>query len=488
MKAFKIRHASFAAAALGLTAALASCGPSAPVKNAGAPASARTPAPSRSRGGNSGSAPVAAAPVATPTPPPSRTVSAQMASTNPQAQETFKEAVSLLEKIRKDGSGSYDQPISKLQSATSQDSDFALAWYDLGTIYEDLGKFDKAEDSFQRAQKANPNLGEATASLGRIMLLRGNVAGAKAFYNEQLTKDPKNKEVRNHLAEVYRREKNYGGALDEIKKVLYTDSDNVEAYKTEALVFMDQKRFDMAKMTCANALKIDQNNAGVYNALGLVFLAQNDIRSAAAQFQIALEKDPGYAPALANLGSIALDHRDYNLAAECFGKLGKLKPSSPAALNAWAVALRGQKKYDDAKNLYQRVHELDSTNIEVSFNLGVLYQKGYNDPVTALRYYADYIQRAGITDPKAPVFALQKRAEDDKKSADMMKNPPAPRPTDAPANVATPDKGGAKIDDKGSKDANPGTETAPTKDSKPKAEKSGTNGAAAGSAGKIANH
>lgn len=470
---------------LSVVAGIAACGPAAKPANKASPATSKPVAASgKPAKGGKGGATAAAAPVATP--PPSRQVASSMGSQNPQAQASFREAVDLLAKIRKDGSGSYDQPIAKLEGATALDSDFAVAWYDLGTIYEDLGKYDKAADSFSRAQRANGQLGEATASLGRIYLLRGDVGKAKSFYNEQLARDPKNKEVRNHLAEVYRLEKNFSGAQEEIKKVLFADPDNVEAYKTLALVFMDQKKFDMAKMTCANALKIDQKNAGVYNALGLVFLAQNDIRSGAAQFQTALDNDPGYSPALANLGSIALDHRDYNLAADCFGRLAKLKPSSPTALNAYAVALRGQKKYDEAKGVYQRVHELDSTNTEVSFNLGVLYQKGYNDPTTAMRYYQDYIQKAGITDPKAPVYALMKRAEDDAKAQEMMKNPPAPKPTEQPANVAQPDKGDGAVAPK-TDDKNPGTETVPTKD-KPKAEKSGTSGAAAGSAGKAANH
>ena len=472
---------------LGAVAAIAvACGPAQqkPVNNAGSTGSRTGGKTTGGKTTGGGSTTVVAA-TPTPTPPTSRAVAANMGSQNPTAQAAFNDAVRQLEQIRKDGSGSFDQPISRLESATSSDDGFALAWYDLGTIYEDLGKYDKAESAFVKAARANPSLGEATASLGRIYMVRGDVNKAKSFYADQLARDPKNKEVRNHLAEVHRREKNYAAAHDEIKKVLYADPDNVEAYKTLALTFMDEKKFDMAKMTSANALKIDANNAGVYNALGLVYLAQNDVRTAAAQFQTALDKDPGYSPALANLGAIALDHKDYSLAADCFGRLAKLKPSSPLALNAYAVALRGQKKNDEAKALYQRVHELDSSNVEVSFNLGVLYQKGYGDPDTAQRYYQDYISRANITDPKAPVMALKARCEQDIAARNMQKAAPTPKPEATPAdNVATPDKdkgaekGGAE---KGDKPDNP----AGAKE-KPKAEKSGTKGAAKESGGKIA--
>lgn len=471
-------------------AAIAACGPAKQTNDA---------KPGHGGRGAHGGGTAAAAPVNTP--PPAKQMAATMGSSNPQAMASFRAAVAELEQIRKDGTGSFDGPISKLKDATSADSDFALAWYDLGTIYEDLGKYGDAEDAFQRAARANPDLGEAVASLGRIFVLKGDLEKAKSFYEDRLTKDPKNKEVRNHLADIYRLEKNYSEANEQIKKVLFADPDNIEAYKTLALVFMDQKKYDMAKMTCANALKIDQSNAGVYNALGLVFLAQGQIRDAAAQFETALEKDPGYAPALANLGSIALDHKDYNLAGDCFGKLAKLRPSSPAALNAYAVALRGQKKYDDARALYQKVHELDSSNVEVSFNLGVLYQKGYNDPTTALRYYNDYIQKAGVTDPNAPVMALVKRANEDVKAQQMMNAPPKATPTPAGDNVASPEtdgtkdgtakdapKGGAAATDGAKKDGTPAAGTDGKPKDQPKAEKSGTNSAAKGSATKMANH
>lgn len=388
-----------------------------------------------------------------------KNVTRDSSSANPQAVASFKEAVDMLEKIRKEGSGSYDTVITRLEGATALDSEFAEAWYNLGVIYEDLGRYDKAENAFGRAVRANAKLSEASASLGRVYLLRGDTAKAKDFFNKQLAADPKNKDIRNKLAEIYRLEKNYAGAHQQIEQVLFTDPDNIEAYKTLALVFMDEGKPDMAKMTCANALKIDPENASIYNNLGLIYLKQNDTLRAAAQFTKALEKDAGFAPALANLGAIALDNKDYTLAADSFGRLSKIKPSNTVALNAYAVALRGQgsdaaafakvledagkddeakdkhgeakKRFDEAKETYMRVFALDKTNADVSFNLGILHHRGYKDFKTAIRYYQDYIQKAGVTDPKHKVYPLIKQCEDEIKAQEMM-NAPAPTPTPAP--------------------------------------------------------
>lgn len=436
--------------------AVAACGPA---KSSSSPGGAKTARSSGKTGGRG---------AAQATPEPQRSVTRDSSSSNPQAVAAFKDGVKLLEKIRRDGSGSYDAAITRLEGAVALDGEFAEAWYNLGVIYEDLGRYDKAENAFSRAVRANPRLGEASASLGRVYLLRGNTAKAKEFFNDQLAKDSRNKEIRNKLADIYRLEKNYNAALDQIKQVLFVDSDNVEAYKTLALVFMDQGKWDMAKMTCANALKIDPENASIYNNLGLIYLKEGNTPLAAAQFTKALEKDPGFAPALANLGAIALDHKDYALAADLFGRLSKIKPSNVIALNAFAVSLRGlgteaealakfhedrgeedqatdkrksaKKHYEEAKETYMRVHSLDKGNNEVSYNLGVLHQRGYKDFKTAIRYYQDYIGKAGISDPGHVVYKNIKQCEDELKAIEMMNAPspatPDPAKEGAPADVA----------------------------------------------------
>jgi tetratricopeptide (TPR) repeat protein len=420
---------------------------------------------------------------ATTTPVVQKSVTRESSSSNPQAVSSFKEAVDLLEKIRKEGTGSYDTAITRLEGAVSLDGEFAEAHYNLGVIYEDLGRYDKAESSFSRAVRANPKLTEASASLGRIYLLRGNTAKAKEFFNTQLTADPKNKDIRNKLAEILRLEKNYPAAHAQVKQVLFVDPDNIEAYKTLALIFMDEGKTDMAKMTCANALKIDSDNASIYNNLGLIYLKQGDTLLAAAQFSKALEKDAGFAPALANLGAIALDHKDYNLAAECFGKLSRIKPSNTVALNAYAVSLRGlgsdadsqakfhedkgnddgakekradaKKRYDESKEHFMRVYALDKDFHEVSYNLGVLNQRGYKDFKTAIRYYQDYIGKAGISDPNNPVYANIKQCEQEIKAAEMM-NAPSPTPTAAPEKEGAVPAPGDVSDGKGADGAKTG--------------------------------
>ena len=77
-----------------------------------------------------------------------------------------------------------------------------------------------------------------------------------------------------------------------------------------------------------------------------------------------------------------------------------------------------------------RVYALDKDYHEVSFNLGVLTQRGFKDFGRAIKYYQDYIAKSGTTDPNHPVHRLIKDCEQEIKAQEMM-NAPAPTPTPA---------------------------------------------------------
>ena len=115
-----------------------------------------------------------------------------------------------------------------------------------------------------------------------------------------------------------------------------------------------------------------------------------------------------------------------------------------------------------------RVYALDKDFHEVSFNLGVLTQRGFKDFKTAIRYYQDFIGKAGVSDPNHPVYKNIKQCEDEIKAQEMM-NAPAPTPTPA----VDPGKEGTAPGAPGDVATDKGASTDPKKDGgsdKPKAD------------------
>ena len=84
----------------------------------------------------------------------------------------------------------------------------------------------------------------------------------------------------------------------------------------------------------------------------------------------------------------------------------KLQPSNIDATIGLGVAMRGQKKFDEAESMYKKALELDPRNCAVPYNLGVLYQDYKNDPSNAnlkeaQKYYNQYLTCAKTIKRKA---------------------------------------------------------------------------------------
>src|SRR5678809_975368 len=89
--------------------------------------------------------------------------------------------------------------------------------------------------------------------------------------------------------------------------------------------------------------------AVVHNTLGLVELKKKNISPAIKQFKEAVGLNPNFAEARMNLASLSLNNRDYNTAEENFKAVLKLQPKNFEASIGLGVALRGNKKIEEAE-------------------------------------------------------------------------------------------------------------------------------------------
>src|ERR1700753_3912275 len=89
--------------------------------------------------------------------------------------------------------------------------------------------------------------------------------------------------------------------------------------------------------------------AVVHNTLGLVELKKKNISPAIKQFKEAVALDAGFAEARLNLAALSLNNRDYATAEDNFREALKMQPKNYEAAIGLGVALRGNKKIDDAE-------------------------------------------------------------------------------------------------------------------------------------------
>jgi len=143
-----------------------------------------------------------------------------------------------------------------------------------------------------------------------------------------------------------------------------SDEDQIKNKLKETQILFRQQKYSEAKKILQDILKADPNSAAAYNNLGSIYLIRGRFTRAEKYFKKAIELDPSLADARENLATIE--------------KLKKGKSRSEVkkeieTLEEECKNLILTKELDEAIVKYKQILELDSTNVKVYNNLGILY-------------------------------------------------------------------------------------------------------------------
>ena len=101
-----------------------------------------------------------------------------------------------------------------------------------------------------------------------------------------------------------------------------------------------------------------------------------------------------------NLAALSLNYRDYPTAEENFRAVLKAQPNNYDAAIGLGVALRGNRKFDEAEQQYLTAQKLNPQGPDSYFNLGLLYQEYKTMDKTSLQkaqqFYRDFLGRNAV--------------------------------------------------------------------------------------------
>ena len=259
------------------------------------------------------------------------------------------------------------------------------AKFNEGVIWEKCGEKGKAEEVYQAILRKHPNHGPTLNNLGQMLYEKGQSGAALSYFQKAAA--AKNSEGYVNLAMIQRDRALRGDteslreAVNNIHRALAVDSFNIEAYNTLATLIYDHARskskLEMARLICLQAIKQRPDFAPVYNVLGLVLLKMGRVTPALAEFRKAAERDANLVDAQMNIAAVTLSFRDYTSAEEAYRRVLSLNPSKKVRYSATVglgVALRGQRKFDQAMAQYKAAEKIDSSNADIYYNMGILVQ------------------------------------------------------------------------------------------------------------------
>lgn len=306
------------------------------------------------------------------------------------------------------------------QDAAEAAPQLAEPHYNLAVLAEWDGNLAMATQHYGDALRVQPTFGAAVLGLANLKLRRGDTAGALQVARAALAKDPKSNSLRNALNRIRLESP---GRADEVirdtKAVLRLDEKNVSAMINLAAAYGVQGKHELSEAILGNAKALSPEDPEILGRLAVARMAMGEKLKA----RLALEEAtrlPGGATAeiYNNLGLVYHEAGDFPGAEQQFLKALARWPSMMAAQINLGNALKGQKKFREADEAFQKALVAEPKNPKLLYNLAILYLDGQRDdldPIKRLEQSLDYFGRYGavakVRPAKTPVDAYIKEAK-----------------------------------------------------------------------------
>jgi cellulose synthase operon protein C len=241
---------------------------------------------------------------------------------------------------------------NSLQNALSNDSNNAVAHYQLGIAYAQAHDLARAESEWREAVRIRPDLTDAQRSLAALELQRGDVDALLATAQQITTAQP------------------------------YSP----DGYLLKAVAEGQRQKFTEAQQDAEQAMQRAPQNPAPYVQLGNIQLAQKHFPDAEKFYQQALDKDPSSSDGLSGLMNTYFVQKEFDKAIAAANTQIAKSPNSSNFYDLLGTALFNSKKdLPGAETALRKAVDLDKNNTDALEKLGkVQVQEGSADQALAL--------------------------------------------------------------------------------------------------------
>jgi tetratricopeptide (TPR) repeat protein len=237
----------------------------------------------------------------------------------------------------------YDAAEPLLKTVTGRDPSNYTAWFDLGFVYNALGRSDDSIAAYRKAVAAKPDVFESNLNLG-LMLAKADQPDAIEFLRTATKLTP---------------------------------TANVKEGQARAWLslahLLAPKKPDEAIQAYRQAAALRPNDPEPHLAAGLLFQEQNQFTDATGEFKQVLTIDPSSGDALTGLANIYMRAQNFREAEEVLRKLVALHPEDAGAHMQLGRMLAAAGKNDDAIIELQTAVKLAPGDKEAVRDLADLY-------------------------------------------------------------------------------------------------------------------
>jgi tetratricopeptide (TPR) repeat protein len=171
----------------------------------------------------------------------------------------------------------YDEAITAISQAVVLQPEFAIAWYNLGRIEQEIGHADQAKVYFDRAISLQNDLTKARFDRALLLKANGQKDAAIREYDEIIAmRGGDYLEAYLNRGLTRKMTGDFSGALEDLNRVIESDLSNPEVYKNRGNLYLLYGYSVQAVHDYTKAIHLDENYAEAYFNRGLAQFLLHD--------------------------------------------------------------------------------------------------------------------------------------------------------------------------------------------------------------------
>ncbi|MDJ0535533.1 MAG: tetratricopeptide repeat protein [Xenococcaceae cyanobacterium MO_207.B15] len=268
--------------------------------------------------------------------------------------------------------------IKKYTKMLAQNPEEPKIHLNLGNLYAQQEKWQKAISSYQNAVKINPELAEAYRNLAKVYLKIGNETKAANFWYKAIKLEPTSKsQIKQYfgLGNTFKAQKKLGKAADCYRQGIKLQPDLLPGYHVLSKVLNEQGKHNEVIKLYRQGVKKNPQNPKFHLALAQALASQKQWRNASNRFRQALDLDSNLAVGYYHWGYVLSQMKKRQEAEECYTKAVELKPEYWEAYYQLGIIFQQDKKWQKAKYCYEKVTHFNKEFVSGYLQLALVYQK-----------------------------------------------------------------------------------------------------------------
>ncbi len=292
---------------------------------------------------------------------------------------------------------------TKFEQAAEVDPTLIPAYFNAGVALEASGKPLEASQKYEKCLEHEKDQADCLANWVLVKASLGDIDGAEQKVLSYLNEFPEAPFAMVSAAKLALFRKDYVRAEKYARQAIEREAENVEALFVMARIFYERKQYPATKWVLKNALEQAPSHGGLYLLLGHTETALGLLHDALDSYAQAVKTEPT-PEALESYGLLLLKRGRVTDALPIIKRLCELRPDDARNHLHLGNAYMANKMFDEAKASYLVSLEKKPDDLDVNFNLGLLYFDMKPKEVaeidrlkTSKAYFEAFLKKSGLS-------------------------------------------------------------------------------------------